>query len=81
MAQGNTAAAKVAQWDDRTIRIHIPASVGYDLKKMQKITASVLGRLGCEGCHSGWDIRFLHERDFVVNPATLEVETRFIAGM
>ncbi len=81
MATGSAATERIAKWDDRTIRVHIPAGVGYDMKKMQKVTASVLGRLGCEGCHSGWDIRFLHERDFVVNPATLEVDTRFVEGM
>ena len=39
--------------------------MAYDLKKMQKVTANVLGRLGCPACHSGFDIRFIQARDYV----------------
>ena len=49
------------------VRVRIPADVAFNLDKMHKVTASVLGRLGCAACHSGFDIRFLVERDFVVN--------------
>jgi hypothetical protein len=48
--------------------------VAYDLGKMQKVTASVLNRLGCGGCHSGHLLEFLVIQDFVVNPKTLDVE-------
>jgi hypothetical protein len=34
---------------------------------MRKITESVIGRLGCSTCHSGFDIRFDIERQFVFN--------------
>ena len=49
------------------VRIRIPADVAFNLDKMHKVTTSVLGRLGCPACHSGFDIRFVVERDFVVN--------------
>jgi hypothetical protein len=55
------------------IRIYVPHEVTYDLKKMNQITASVLGKLGCGGCHSGYFLDFQMLSDFVVNPATLEV--------
>lgn len=42
----------------KTIRVTVPASVAYNLGKMQKATELVLKRLGCDGCHSGFDIRF-----------------------
>ena len=58
----------------RTVFISVTPDVAYDAKKMQKVTANLLGRLGCPGCHSGYDIRFRHLLDYVVNPASLAVE-------
>jgi hypothetical protein len=49
---------------DRPIFVTVPASVAYDLGKMRKVTETVLGRLGCQACHSGFDIRFDFERRF-----------------
>lgn len=49
------------------VRVSIPAKVAFDLKGMQRVTAQVLGQLGCEACHSGFDIRFDVVRDFVVD--------------
>ena len=54
---------------DKVATVRVDAATFHDLGRMQKITAEALGRLGCEGCHSGWDIRFLLERDWRVNPA------------
>ena len=50
------------------VRVTIPADVAFSLEKMSKVTAGILGRLGCAACHSGFDIRFIAERDFVVDP-------------
>lgn len=52
---------------ERTVRVAVPAKLTFQLDGMQKITASVLGRLGCPTCHSGWDIRFDVMRSFVVD--------------
>lgn len=49
------------------VRVTVPARVAYDLGSMQKVTASVLGKLGCEACHSGFDIRFDVVREFIVD--------------
>src|SRR5512132_2058438 len=40
------------------VRVIIPHDVAYNLEKLQKVMASVLGRLGCQGCTAGFDIRF-----------------------
>ena len=55
------------------IRVFVPHEATYDLKKMNQITASVLGKLGCGGCHSGYFLDIQMLSDFVVNPATLDV--------
>lgn len=55
------------------VRIYVSNEVAFDLKKMNKITATVLGKLGCGGCHSGRILDFVALQDFVVNPQTLEV--------
>jgi hypothetical protein len=52
---------------DQAVRVTVPMEVMYDLKKLQKVQQSVLDRLGCSSCHSGFDIRFIHHRDFVVD--------------
>jgi hypothetical protein len=56
------------------VRVYVPADVTYDLAKMQKVTANVLGRLGCGGCHSGRILDFVTLQDYVVHPQTLEVQ-------
>ena len=59
---------------NNTIRVVVPHEVAYNLDRLQKTLANVMGRLGHPGCHSGFDIRFIQEREFVVNPKTLAVE-------
>lgn len=58
-------AAKAKQ--DKAIYVTVPASVAYNLDRMNKVTELVLGRLGCPGCHSGFDIRYLQETRFRFN--------------
>jgi len=55
------------------VRIHVPSEVLFDLEKMRRVTASVLGKLGCGGCHSGRILEFVGIDEFVVN-AKLEVD-------
>jgi hypothetical protein len=57
----------------RRVNVFVPRDVAYDFDKMTKVTKDILGRLGCEGCHSGRLIDFLVIEDFVVN-AKLEVQ-------
>jgi len=60
------------------VRVFLPREAAYDLEKMQKITATVLGKLGSGGCHSGHVFDFLTLEDFVVNPDTFEVQEGFV---
>ena len=58
----------------RTVNIHLSREIAFDLVKMNEITAKVLGRLGCEGCHSGVILHYQTFEEFIVNPKTLEIE-------
>lgn len=52
---------------DRLVRVAVPQQVAYDFDRMAAVTKQILRKLGCEACHSGWDIRFQLHRDFLVN--------------
>jgi hypothetical protein len=49
------------------VNIEIPAKVAFDMDAMQSVIRDVAGLLGHEGCHSGFDFRFRHVLDYVVN--------------
>lgn len=51
----------------RPVHISIPAKLAFDLVAMQKATASILGRLGCPACHSGFDLRWSIEDRFHID--------------
>ena len=51
------------------VHVSVPVGIYYSAEKMATVTKEVLGRLGCLGCHSGFDIRFQQEVEFVVNVA------------
>ena len=65
----------------RPVNIYVPRDIAFDLQKMTRITAQVLGRLGCGQCHSGRILNFHTLEDFVVNPKTLEVEDLVHGGV
>jgi len=56
----------------RAVHVYLPNRV-FNLEQVQKITAILMAELGHPGCYSGYDLRFLHEDDFRVNPGTLNV--------
>jgi len=60
--------------ENDVVNVYLPREVHFDIKKMQVVTANILKRLGCEGCHSGRIIYFKNLEDFVVNPKTLDVQ-------
>jgi len=64
---------------ERVVRVALPARVASDLKAFQKVQASILDRLGCAACCSGWDIRYDVARHFAVDEK-LKVSER-IAGV
>lgn len=49
------------------VRVSVPVDLYFNLDKIQQVLKSILGRLGCMACCSGWDIRFDLERRFVVD--------------
>lgn len=49
------------------VRVFISHDQAFDLNKMNKITADVLKKLGCGGCHSGRILDFVSLQHFVVN--------------
>lgn len=55
-----------------TVVVRVPGKLTLD--QSNKILANTLGKLGCPGCYSGFDIRFINLRDFVVNPKTFDVQ-------
>ena len=46
-----------------TVTVHVPEKL--NLEACQKVLAGVLGKIGCPGCYSGFNINFVN----VVNPA------------
>ena len=62
------------------ISVYVPTRALYDIEAMQRITQSVLDKLGCGGCHSGRILDFLELEQFTVNPKTLEVNEASIGG-
>lgn len=60
-------AGAIHELSGRTVRIVVPAEVHSSLESMQQVTKEVMTRLGCAPCHSGWDLRFELEREFIVD--------------
>ena len=52
---------------ERAIRVTVPAKVAFDLGAIQKVQGSILDRLGCPACCSGYDIRFDIARSYLVD--------------
>jgi hypothetical protein len=69
----NTAALNADLISDNHVRIYITREVAFNFEKITKVTQNVLGRLGCDQCHSGRILDFMIMEDFVVNPKSLEV--------
>lgn len=66
----------------KAIRVAVPGDYLNDLAQFQKIQASVLGRLGCPGCTSGFQIDWHLYENWVVDlhGAVNPVEVGALAG-
>ena len=51
---------------NRTVTIHAPRDVVFDLDRVQRIQKDILGQLGCQACCSGWTIHFPDEVQYVL---------------
>ena len=49
------------------VKVSVPAEVAYDLDQFQRVQETILDRLGCPACTSGWDIRWDLQRNFLVD--------------
>jgi len=56
-----------------TVTVAIPDKVNRDINALTRVTASVLNKLGCPQCCSGFDILFRREADFLGVDANLNV--------
>ena len=54
------------------IRVSVPAKVAFDPRAFKVSVASLMEKLGCGKCFSGFDCNFFLHRDFVVDPADLK---------
>jgi hypothetical protein len=55
------------------IRLTLPISVAYDLDKFQTALANVAQMVGYTGGTHKAEVNFLHVREFIVDPASLQV--------
>ena len=54
--------------DAQVVNIHVPMEVLWDFDAVVDLQKQVLGRMGCQACTSGFDIRWHAIRDWVVSP-------------
>jgi hypothetical protein len=50
---------------NRTVIVHAPKDVIFNLDKIQAIQEDILGQLGCRACCSGFDFHFPDELEYV----------------
>jgi hypothetical protein len=50
----------------QVVHVIVPKGGTHNLQTSQRAIASALGRLGCDHCHSGFDIRLLEEEVVLV---------------
>jgi hypothetical protein len=62
----------------KAVRVSLPASVASNVDGLKKSIASVLGRLGCAACCSGYDIRLELQRELMTT--NLKKGTRASVG-
>ena len=55
------------------VHVSLPANVANNLESFQRVQKDILGRLGCQACCSGWDIRWDVFRNYRVD-AKLNVD-------
>jgi hypothetical protein len=56
------------------VTVAIPDKVSRDINALTRVTATVLGKLGCGACCSGFDIIFRRELDMLVVDDKLNVQ-------
>jgi hypothetical protein len=67
------ASRKVGAKGHGPIRVTLPVSVASDLQKLERALANAAQVVEDRDRHSGWHGGFMQVREFVVDPASLEV--------
>jgi hypothetical protein len=69
MSKADKSTIAIGTWPtpERPVRVTVPAKIAYDLNAFQRAQATILDKLGCPACCSGWDIRFDIVKDFAVD--------------
>ncbi len=49
------------------ISVVMSSKVAFNIDSVVGLAARIAGELGCPGCHSAFDIRYLHEAEFLAN--------------
>lgn len=52
---------------NQVVRVTLPAEAYYNLDQFQKLQKDILGKLGCLGCTSGYDIRYNLQTRFQID--------------
>jgi len=60
------------------VRVSVPVETYFNLEKIQQIQKTILGRLGCQACCSGFRINFVPELDFAVDE---KLNIRTVTGL
>lgn len=68
------ASRKVGAKGHGPIRITLPVSVASDLEKLERALANASQAVEERDRHSGWHGGFMQMRNFVIDPASLEVK-------
>jgi len=59
---------------NRTIIVHAPKDIVFDLVRVQEIQEDILGQLGCRACCSGFDFHFPDELEYVFPGPAVRVQ-------
>lgn len=59
--------------------VSVPVETYFNLEKMQKFQRDLFARLGHQGCHSGYDIRFDMRRRIILD-ANAKIKETVIAS-
>jgi len=65
--QATQTAYQIRPGASNVIRVSVPAETLFNLEKVQQIQKSILGRVGCPGCCSGYHFLFVPELNFAVD--------------
>lgn len=76
MANTQIIADGISKYQNAPIRVTVAAAVAFNGDAFKTSIAGLMERLGCGKCFSGFDCRFMLQRDYVINPQNKIEEIR-----